>query len=322
MPDQVETLIEKLKTTDRGVIQASLIEQLGSLRDHRAMKPIIDMLNAEEAIVRWHAIKALAGFGDDAGRVLLKMLETDDRYMRRNIVQALGEIGGEEVTDQLIRMLMFDESDKNVLIEVIRALHRIAPARAVEPLITVLKSKEWEMKWRAIHTLGRIGDPRAIEPLLEMMNDVDPDIRWAASVAVDNIKNLEINKGLDPGVAENAAPSLKERPARPAPRKQRELALTTSAPIGEIVIHIDGELTADSSKIFSGFVQGVISTSTDPIRLDMTKCDFVDSFALSTLNNLRKKLKAKKRSLKLSGLNPNILSVFKATRLDTLFEIV
>jgi len=233
----------------------------------------------------------------------------------------LAEIGGEEVEDLLIRMLMFDESDKNVLVEVIRALHKMRPARAVDPLITVLKMNEWEMKWRAIHTLGSIGDPRAIEPLLEMMNDPDPDIRWAANVAVDNIKQHEIQKEMDPGKPERPAPALPEKPASGGRKPARDLALSTSAPVGVVRVHVDGELTAANAREFKGFVQGVISASGDPVELDMSSCDFVDSYALSTLNNIRKMLKQKRRSMKLTGLNPNVKSVFAATRLDSLFEI-
>ena len=95
MSDRIETLIEKLKTSDRDAVKSSIIEELASIGDHRALRPIIEALGDNETLVRWKAIKALGHFGKDASNLLLKMLNTEDVYMRRNIVQALGEIGGD-----------------------------------------------------------------------------------------------------------------------------------------------------------------------------------------------------------------------------------
>ncbi len=319
MSDRVEVLIKKLNSTDRGIIKASVVDELGSTGDRRGLRPIIDTLSDADAIVRWNAIKAVAKFGDDAVRILINRLDTADRYLRRNIIQALGELGGSDVTDRLIRLLMFDETDKDVLIEVIRSLQKIRSPRAVEPLITVLKMDDWEMKWRAIHTLGNIGDPRAVEPLLEVMNNSDPDIKWAANVAIENIKRAETKRETDPSAPARPVPAL--QPRSPHSRKLSDIGLTTSAPLGRIVIHVKGELNSENSQIFRGYVEGVISTSTDPLELDLAQCDFIDSFALGVLNNIRKKLKSKKRTFKLSRMNPHVRDIFKTTKLDTIFEI-
>ncbi len=322
MPDQVEQLIEKLKSSDRDVVKTSVIEDLGKLGDVRAIKPLIAALNDKDTLVRWNAIQALARFGAESVSPLLFALETDDRFARRNIVQALGEVGGEETIDRLIRMLMFDESDKNVLIEIIRALQKLRADRAVEPLITVLKMNDWEMKWRAIHTLGQLGDTGAIEALLEVMNDDDPDIRWAASIAVENIKKRSLGEGVDPVAAGKAAPQVPLAAPRPSPASaSSELNLTTSTKGPRIFIHVNGDINFSNSPTFRGFVEGVIAASNGPVEIDLSHCSFIDSFGLSQFNFLRKKLKSKNRALKLSGLDPAIRTVFEATKLDELFEI-
>lgn len=323
MADRIDQLIEKLKTTDRGVIRASMVDELGQSRDPRALRSLVEALNDGETLVRWNAIKGIGNFGEDAARLLLNMLNTDDKYMRRNIVQALGEIGGDIVTDELIRRLMFDESDTNVLVEIIRALHKLAPDRAVEPLITVLQSKDWEMRWRSIHTLGKIGNPRAIEPLLEIMNDQDPDIRWAANAAIENIKAAELSRTEETSEQQaerKAIPSIPDKPRRPA-SSSKELSLSTSSTPGKVIVNVDGDLNADNVSNFTGFVDGIISISQDSMIINLSKCSFIDSFALGALNNIRKKLKARKSTLSLTGMAPQIKRVFVATKLDALFEI-
>jgi len=189
MTDRLDELVVKLKDSSKDVVKASIVEAIGQIQDPRAVKPLIEALNDEEMLVRWNAIKGLARFGEDAVAPLLRAMDTADRFKRRNVVQALGELGGDEVVDRLIRMLMFDESDQMVQVEVIRALDRIRDARSVDPLITVLKMDNWEMRWRTIHALEHLGDPRAIEPLLEVMNDGDKDIQWAAYMAIEGIKS-------------------------------------------------------------------------------------------------------------------------------------
>jgi anti-anti-sigma factor len=324
MADFVEQLIDRFRNSERGMVRARIVEELGNTTDHRVLQPLIDAVNDDDMLVRWNAIQAISRFGNDAYGYLVRALETaDDKFKRRNIVQAIGEVGSTETAVLLIRMLMFDESDPSVLIEIIRSLHKLKPPNAVEPLITVLKTNDWEMKWRAINTLGHIGDPKAMEPLLEVMNDDDPDIRWAASIAVENIKKKSLSGSNIPG-ADSAATADAEPipPATVMPNLSAppaEIDLTTSNREGWSRIHVSGDIIFSNAANFRGFVEGVISATTAGIEIDLKKCSFVDSFALSQFNNIRKKLKAKKRVLKFTNLNPGIKATFHATGLDELF---
>ncbi len=322
MPDQVQKLIEKLKSSDRDVVKASIIEELGNTGDHRALKPLVESLNDGDALVRWNAIRAVAGFGADSVALLFRTIESGDRFARRNVVQVLGEVGGEDVVDRLIRMLMFDESDHDVMIEIIRAMHKLRPERAVEPLITVLKMSDWEMRWRAINTLGHIGDPRALEPLLAVMEDEDPDIRWAAAIAVENIKNRALKRDAEPDSQPRASDTLPPA-SLPVERKKpaRDLAVSASQKNGWTVVKAEGEMISTNSASFRSYVDGVVSVSSGPVEIDLSDCDFVDSLALGHFNAIRKKLKSKNRKMKISGMNPNLKQMFKATKLDELFAI-
>lgn len=318
--DRLNELIEKLQSSDKNVVKASIIEDLGNLMDPRAVRPLIKALNDSEMLVRWNAIKALARFGDGAVGPLLNALNDTDHFKRRNVVQAMGEVGGDEAVDRLIRMLMFDESDQNVLVEVIRALDKIGDARAVEPLITVLKMNNWEMRWRAIHALERIEDARAIEPLLDAVNDPDKDIKWAAYKAIERIKAATAEAEPQPAPAA-AQPKPVSRQA--AQQRKADVNLSVDALADHVLVHVDGELFSGNIDSFTGFINGVMSVHrTGPVTVDMKSCTFIDSFALSQLNILRKRLKSKNRPLILSGLRPNVKTVFTATKLDQLFQIV
>ncbi len=61
------------------------------------------------------------------------------------------------------------------------ALGRIGDARAVEPLCTVLKDSDRDVRGDAVEALGRISDARAVEPLCIALGDSDTDVRWSAA---------------------------------------------------------------------------------------------------------------------------------------------
>lgn len=326
MADRLEELVEKLRDSSKEVVKASIVEAIGQIGDPRAVKPLIEALNDAEMLVRWNAIKGLARFGEDAVAPLLRALDTADRFKRRNVVQALGELGGDESVDRLIRMLMFDESDQMVLVEVIRALDRIRDARSLDPLITVLKMDNWEMRWRAIHALEHLGDPAAIEPLLEVMNDGDKDIQWAAYMAIEAIKSAQDRAAAPPAQTTAPDPIPAPRPSRSDFKQQArnlkaELNLSAEPKADRVIIRVAGDLFSSNIDMFTGFVDGIIAVNKLGIELDMSQCAFLDSFALSRLNILRKKLASRNRKFSLSGLKPNVKAVFTATKLDQLFEI-
>ena len=323
MPDRVEMLIAKLKDANRDLVKASVIEELSNSGDHRAIRPLIEALSDAEVLVRWTAIQGLVKFKEDALGSLLRALDTPDRFLRRNVVQALGEIRSSDIVEKLIKMLMFDESDKNVQIEVVIALYKIGDDRAVEPLITVLKTNDWEMKWRAIHALGTLGGSRTIEPLLDMVNDPDKDIKWAAIMAIEKIKcRIQPSEECE-RILTRGGEDLKGIHKLPDEKKQESvlLNLTHVESPREIIIKVDGELFSRSVDQFSHFVDGVISSTDKPLALDLSRCSFMDSFALSRLNILRKKMKSKSRPFHIVGMKPALLKIFKITKLDELFDI-
>ena len=73
-------------------------------------------------------------------------------------------------------------------LEIVTALGKIGDARAVEPLITVLKDVNSNTREGAAIALGRIGDARAIEPLEQALTDDNAFVRETATLALKILK--------------------------------------------------------------------------------------------------------------------------------------
>lgn len=124
-----------------------------------------EALKSEKKYVRWKAAKALGdmrwattqGSPYDAMPDLLKALDDSDRYVRLHVMQALGKLNDE---------------------------------RAVEPLLKVVKLREYEgAREIAIIALGQIGDKSALPTLLEAMHDKSKLIRQSVVMALGNMKD-------------------------------------------------------------------------------------------------------------------------------------
>ena len=102
---------------------------------------------------------------------LIEELKSDDREVHKVAYEALGEIG-ESAVEPLIKAL----GDGNT--SAVRALGEIGDARAVEPLIGVLRDENWWVRSCAAEALGKIGDTRAVEPLIKELDGYREDSGW------------------------------------------------------------------------------------------------------------------------------------------------
>ena len=78
------------------------------------------------------------------------------------------------------------------------ALRQIGDARAVEPLIVVLKDKDVNVRKSAAEALVEIGDPHAVELLINILKDEDKDAREkAATVLVRIYKSARLEEDVN-----------------------------------------------------------------------------------------------------------------------------
>jgi HEAT repeat protein len=78
---------------------------------------------------------------------------------------------GEPAVKPLIAAVERCHEKPFVPIVFLQALGWLRDSRAVEPLVKLLKHKDWMMRANAAKALGHIGDTRAVEPLVKALND-------------------------------------------------------------------------------------------------------------------------------------------------------
>jgi HEAT repeat protein len=175
---------------------------LGDLGDERALEPLIAALASGSIYERESAAEALGKIGDRrAVRPLLDAIEdyredqasNTRRWSRSEAIEAvydaLGQIGGDDVTDLLIEMIQIDKlsfakirSREPILAA--RALGVIGDPRAIAPLIAM--QGRHDIGHHASIALGKFGE-QAVEPLIKTLeNEEDSTILAGTALALSN----------------------------------------------------------------------------------------------------------------------------------------
>jgi HEAT repeat protein len=128
---------------------------------------------------------------------LIKALSYQKDYkvsVHKWAVEALGEIGDARAVEPLIVVLKDDQFDEGRLAS--DALCKIG-APAVEPLIAALKDgKSYFVFRNAAESLGCIGDTRAVEPLIAALKDTE--YKYACSALVNALGKLGDARAVEP----------------------------------------------------------------------------------------------------------------------------
>ena len=77
----------------------------------------------------------------------------------------------------------------------------------------------------------------------------------------------------------------------------------------------------DEAAEFREKVNDLINKGEKHFVLNFKKCTFVDSTGLGVLVSIYKKCEKINGSFKLNSINPQVMKVFKLTRLDKVFQI-
>lgn len=156
--ENVKSLIKTLEYLEDGNVRKVAAEQLGRIKDVRAVKPLINALGDKNKNVRKAAAKALGEIKDIRSiEPLIYALKDGDEDVRSNAINSLEKIG----------------------------------KPALEPLIKVLSEKNKNVRKAAAYALSRIGDTKAVEALVQAQKDVDIKVRETAKEALAKIKNQQ-----------------------------------------------------------------------------------------------------------------------------------
>lgn len=107
--ESVETMIDALENNNDKHVKIGVARVLGTIKDERAIDPLIKTLKHPNKLVRREASTALSNFGEVVIDPLTEILNDDDWKVRGAAVWALGKTGN-ETTIPKIEKLLNDES--------------------------------------------------------------------------------------------------------------------------------------------------------------------------------------------------------------------
>ena len=217
-PRAIEPLVELIKRINRasapttGAGSASFaLAKIGE----EAVEPLIDLLGEEYLDPRQirYTIRALGEIGDPkAIEALARYIDHDDNQVRRDVVNALADIGDEHSLELIIQGMRYgrprraltsaslltafgepalvmliealQDEDPQVRMEAARQLSGFEDERVVEPLIELLNDEDASVRRQAASSLCEIPDARALEPLINAMDDEVDFVRISAARAL------------------------------------------------------------------------------------------------------------------------------------------
>jgi len=194
----LDALISSLNDTSADVRVESTFA-LGRLKDQRALAPLTTLLSDRDSRVSLAAAESLARMQDPrAIRVLVGSLSEPDWRVRARAAQVLAHVSADLAVEQAVAPLAKGITDKDPIVRYYAAEALIGiGAKAVLPLIEVLRSQRESDRARASRVLWRIGPP-AVEPLIGVVQDRNaaPESRAAAAHALGVIADARAIKSL------------------------------------------------------------------------------------------------------------------------------
>jgi anti-sigma B factor antagonist len=93
-------------------------------------------------------------------------------------------------------------------------------------------------------------------------------------------------------------------------------------PEAKAVVTLSGQMTLGTSlKVADSQIQGLITDGVTKLVIDLSAVDYMDSAGLGMLVYVFGTLREKAGSLRICGVAPRLLSLFKLTKTDTFLSI-
>ncbi len=168
------------------VITIELLKDIGSEESAKVLIGLLkDTFNSDLVS------GALVSIGEPAVKPLIKEMGNRwDWLIQMKVAVVLVDIG-QPAVEPLINAL-HEEGGGSAA----KVLSRLRDRRAVEPIITMLRSVGFEYRQQAAEALGDIGDVRASGPLIESLKDKIPIVRIKSAEALGKIGHQKAIEGL------------------------------------------------------------------------------------------------------------------------------
>ena len=206
--DTISRLMSQLKHPNY-YVRCDAAYALGEKRDVRAIEPLIELLGetvfsperpAMESEVKSRASDALAKIGSEAVPALINALadtQSDPEGKKRYwIIDALGLIRDKRAVEPLISSLK--SVHRCIRESAIVSLGRIGASQALEPLINTFQNLQplhGSLYFATAEALGNIGGKRALHVLEEALVNLHPESGYAYEVVSKAIQKIRAKQG-------------------------------------------------------------------------------------------------------------------------------
>ena len=159
-------------------VRLAIVRALGDIRHRRAVEPLIAALDDPSEKVRESVIWCLGDFRDArAVGPLVAALEDRNERVRKAVAETLDKLAWRPDSGAAGAAYWAAKSRWDMCVKI--------GAPAVEALITALETGDRKSVWNSAQALGQIGDARAIEPLVAVLRE--PNIRLVAEGALEKL---------------------------------------------------------------------------------------------------------------------------------------
>lgn len=152
------------------------------------IRQLVGHLDSPDSDLQASAETRLAEIGLPAVDALLEATKSSESQVRWRAAYALSKIGDTRAYPHILGLVLNAEVGSEEHYESILALGRLGHARAIEPLIRILRASEPDEsqgQWAAA-ALSELGEP-ALEALRDVAETGTPDAQELAKDAIDNI---------------------------------------------------------------------------------------------------------------------------------------
>ena len=124
---------------------------------------------------------------EDTSKTLLQALGDDSWRVRREAVDGLIRHGSPGAVTTLLRSLISEHRDFNVLSSAVEVLS-LSEIDVSAPLVRLLKEPDEALRIQVAQILGERGDVRAVPGLMEALNDPDANVRYHTIEALGKLR--------------------------------------------------------------------------------------------------------------------------------------
>ena len=166
----VDKLLDKLESDDE-TERRYAVEDLGELRNTRAIRALVKAMKDPVVGVREAAVDSLIAIGgQEVCKNVIPLLDSDEAALRNYAIEILKELGPDSI-DDIKGLCKADSSDiRKFALDILADIGEISDVDAFGIIVDMLDDSNVNVSAAAAEALGKIGDPAALPALLDHMD--------------------------------------------------------------------------------------------------------------------------------------------------------